>query len=145
MFRMMTPLFLLCFTASALAETVVDAGALAQLDGAAAWPVVDVRDLSDRSRKPIPGALEFGPELDVAGPVLVVAGEDQVAQLTAVAIEARLRGAEAFAVAGGLESLQTIRPDLLRDSGGGNMPGTFTIPSDTCQPGEPLHTYSDEK
>lgn len=145
MFRVIVLLFSLCLAATALAETVVDAEALAGLEGAAEWPVVDVRELAERSREPIPGALEFGPELNVSGPVLVIASEDSIARLSAVAIESRLRSAEAYAVTGGIDTLRTIRSDLLSPLGGGNMPGTFTIPSDTCQPGEPLHTFSEEK
>lgn len=145
MYRLMLLLCTMFVAAAACAETVVDAEALSKLEGAAGWPVVDVRDLAERSREPIPGALEFGPELNLSGPVLVIASEDSIAQLTAVAIESRLRSAQAYAVAGGIETLRTIRSDLLPSVGGSNMPGTFTIPSDTCQPGEPLHTFSEEK
>jgi rhodanese-related sulfurtransferase len=144
MLRLVAGLFSLCLAAATVAEEVVDAAALARLEGAAGWPVVDVRDLSERSREPIPGALEFGPELSVAGPVLVVASEESIAQLTAVAIESRLPSAEAYAVSGGVDTLRAIRSDLLPSPDGSNMPGTFTIPSDTCQVGEPLHTFSDE-
>jgi len=144
MFRLSVLLSSLCLVVTATAEEVVDAKALAGLEGAAGWPVVDVRELADRSREPIPGALEFGPELDVSGPVLVVASEDSIAQLTAVAIESRLRSAVAYAVSGGIDTLRSMRPDLLRLLDDSNMPGTFTIPSDTCQQGEPLHTFSDQ-
>jgi rhodanese-related sulfurtransferase len=145
MFRLMLLLASMWLVASAAAEEVVDAASLARLEGAAGWPVVDVRELADRSREPIPGALDFGPELDVTGPVLVIASEDSIAQLTAVAVESRLRNAQAYAVMGGIETLRTIRPDLLPSMGNGNMPRSFTIPSDTCQPGNPLHTFSEEK
>jgi rhodanese-related sulfurtransferase len=131
--------------AAAVAEEVVDAASLAKLEGAAGWPVVDVRDLSERSRAPIPGALEFGPGLNVSGPVLVLASEESIAQLTAVAIESRLPSAQAYAVSGGIDTLRTIRSDLLPSLGDSNMPGTFTIPSDTCQPGPALHTFTEEK
>lgn len=145
MLRLMALLASLWLAGAAAAEEVVGAEALAKLEGAAGWPVVDVRDLAERSREPIPGALEFGPELEVSGPVLVVASEESIARLTAVAIESRLRSAEAYVVAGGIETLRTIRPDLLPSMGDSNMPGTFTIPSDTCQPGPALHTFSEEK
>ncbi len=145
MFRLIVLLSSLWLTAAATAEEVVDAKALAGLEGAAGWPVVDVRELADRSREAIPGALEFGPELDVSGPVLVVASEDSIAQLTAVAIESRLSSVVAYAVSGGIDALRSIRPDLLQSFGGNNMPGTFTIPRDTCQPGKPLHTFTEEK
>jgi len=145
MLRLMVLLSSLWLVGVAAAEEVVDAEALAKLEGAAGWPVVDVRELAERSREPIPGALEFGPELEVSGPVLVVASEESIARLTAVAIESRLRSAQAYVVAGGIETLRTIRPDLLPSVGDSNMPGTFTIPSDTCQPGPALHTFSEEK
>lgn len=144
MFRLIVLLSSLWLAAAAAAEEVVDAASLAALEGAAGWPVVDARELAERSREPIPGALEFGSELDVTGPVLVIASEDSIARLTAVAIESRLRSAQAYAVLGGLDTLRTIRPELL-PALEGNMPGTFNIPSDTCQPGEPLHTFSEEK
>lgn len=145
MLRLMVLLSSLWLATVATAEEVVDAKGLAALEGAAGWPVVDVRELADRSREPIPGALEFGPELDVSGPVLVVASEDSIAQLTAVAIESRLSSVVAYVVSGGIDTLRSIRPDLLQSFGGSNMPGTFTIPSDTCQPGKPLHTFTEEK
>lgn len=144
MFRLMLLLFTMSLVGAVAAVEVVDAESLARLEGAAGWPVVDVRELAERSREPIPGALELGPELQVTGPVLVIASEDSIAQLTAVAIESRLRGAQAYAVSGGIDTLRRIRPDLLPTLEG-SMPGTFTIPSDTCQPGEPLHTFSEEK
>lgn len=134
---------LLCI--GAVAEEVVDAESLVTLEGAAQWPVVDVRDLADQSRAPIPGALEFGPELVLDGPVLVVGSEDSIARLTAVALESRIDKVQAYAVAGGIDTLRTIRSDLLPSIGSGSMPETFTIPSDTCQPGVPLHTFSDEE
>lgn len=143
--RVMLAWALLIFVSSAAAETLVDAEALAKLEGAAQWPVVDMRELDERSREPIPGALEFGPELNVSGPVLVVASEDSIAQLTAAAIESRLPGAKAYVVSGGIETLRAVRPELLPPPGSSNMPGTFTIPSDTCQPGSPLHTFTEEK
>lgn len=144
MFRLIVLLLSLWLAAAAAAEEVVDAASLATLEGASGWPVVDERELSERSREPIPGALEFGPELDVTGPVLVIASEDSIARLTAVAIESRLRNVQAYAISGGIDTLRRIRTDLL-PAIEGNMPGTFNIPSDTCQPGEPLHTFSEEK
>jgi rhodanese-related sulfurtransferase len=145
MFRLMLLLSSMWLCTIAVAEEVVDAASLAKLEGAAGWPVVDIRELSERSREPIPGALEFGPELNVSGPVLVLASADSIAQLTAVAIESRLPRAQAYAISGGIDTLRVIRPDLLPAMGGGNMPGTFTIPSDTCQPGPALHTFTEEK
>lgn len=145
MLRLIVLLSSLWLATVVTAEEVVDAKALAALDGAAGWPVVDVRELADRSREPIPGALEFGPELKVTGPVLVVASEDSIAQLTAVAIESQLRSAMAYVVSGGIDTLRLIRPELLQSLGDSNMPGTFNIPRDTCQPGKPLHTFSEEK
>lgn len=133
----------LALASAVQAETVVDAEGLQALEGAAYWAVVDVRALSDRSSDPIPNALEFAPDLDVSGPVLVLASDDEVARATAKAIESRLRTVEAYAVAGGMATLRTIRPDLLPSILEGNMPGTFTIPHNTCQTGKPLHTFSD--
>lgn len=133
-----------CLSGVAVAEEVVDAERLASLEGAESWPVVDVRDLVDRSRVAIPGALEFDAQLSLSGPVLVVGSEDSMARLSAVALESRFEGVDAYAVAGGIDSLRAIRSDLPQAPQAGAMPGTFTIPSDTCQAGEPLHTFSDE-
>ncbi|MCW8827947.1 MAG: hypothetical protein OQK94_02700 [Gammaproteobacteria bacterium] len=145
MLRAILLLMSLLFSTGAAAEEVVDAEALAALEGAGHWPVVDVRDLADQSRVPIPGALEFGPELALSGPVLVVGSENSIARLTAVALESRFDGVQAYAVEGGIDTLRTIRTELLPSLGGDSMPGTFTIPSDTCQPGPALHTFSDEE
>lgn len=143
MFRLMA--LALTLVSAVQAETVVDVEGLQALKGAAYWPVVDVRALSERSSDPIPNALEFGPDLDVSGRVLVVASDDEDARATARAIESRLRTVEAYVVAGGLPTLRTIRADLLPSILDGNMPGTFTIPHNTCQTGKPLHTFSSEK
>ncbi len=141
----LTLLLLVCVACNALAETLVDGFELAKLDGAAQWPVVDVRELADRSRAPIPGAFEESMELELSGSVLVIASSDDEAQISAVAIERRLPGVKAYAVLGGLESLKWIRQDLPQTLGDDNMPSTYDIPSDTCQPGEPLQTFGEDK
>lgn len=140
MLRVIRMVCLLALSTGAAAEAMVDAATLSSLEGASQWPVVDVRDLGERSLQPIPGARDFTPELDLAGPVLVVGSDDSAAHRAAAAIEARLSRVQAHWVAGGIDSLRTIRPDL--PAGSGTMPESFTIPSDTCQPGEPLHTFS---
>lgn len=129
------------FTSTLFAETLVDAEALKQLEDVASWPIVDVRELSERSMAPIPGALEFDSELSVEGKVLLVASDNTIASMVAQAIEEKLKDVEVFVVDGGLETLKVIHPELRSLSG---MPGTFNIPTDTCEPGNPLHTFSDE-
>ncbi len=131
-------------TTTLFAETVVDAAALSQMKDAANWPVVDVRELSERSMSPIPGSLDFDSELSVEGKILVIASDHVRALLVARAIEEQLTGVEAFVVDGGLQTLQTLRSELRSLSGESGMPGTFNIPTDTCEPGNPLHTFSDE-
>lgn len=128
-----------------LSETLLEANALQKMEGAKNWPVVDIRELSDRSQSPIPGALEFGPELSLEGKALLVASDITTALLVARSIESRTRTAEVFVLVGGFETLRTIRPELSPSIGDFIMPGTFTIPSDTCKQGEPLHTFSDEE
>ncbi|WP_175452446.1 hypothetical protein [Thiohalomonas denitrificans] len=146
MFRLMVALPWIAMGSTAVAEVVVDAEALAKLEGATGWPVVDVRGPAERSRVPIPDGRDLGPELDeVTGRVLVIASDDEIAQEAARAVESRLRTVEAFAVKGGIDTLRVIRPDLLPSIESGAMPGTYTIPTDTCQPGPALHTFSDEK
>lgn len=137
-------LLLACLSGNANAETLVDADELVKLKGVAQWPVMDVRELTERSRAPIPGALEESTELELSGPILVIASSDDEVQISAVAIEKRLPGVKAYAVLGGVESLQRIRQDLLQTLGDDNMPSTYNIPSDTCQPGEPLQTFSED-
>ncbi len=129
----------------AVAETLVDGEALKNLDGAAHWTVVDARELSERSLEPIPGAIDYGPRLQVEGRILVIASDDSLAARVARSIESRLPTVEAFAVSGGIQTLRVIRPKLLSDLDGGGMPSTFTIPRDTCQPGAPLQVYADDE
>lgn len=145
MSRLTILLMFLLFGVGVAAEEMVDAQALEALEGVGGWQVVDVRDLADRSRSPIPGALDSDPELTLTGPVLVVGSEDRVARLTAAELESRFDGVQAYAVEGGGDTLRAIRVELLPSFSAGSMPGTFTIPSDTCQPGAPLHTFSDEE
>ncbi len=140
-----TAAILLLLAPFAAAETPVDGEALKKLGGAAHWTVVDARELSERSREPIPGAIDYGPGLRVEGRVLVIASADSLAVRAARSIESRLRAVEAFAVSGGIETLAVIRPELLASLEGGGMPGTFTIPRDTCQPGAPLHVYTSDQ
>lgn len=144
MFRL-TLLLLACMGCNAVAETLVDGAELVKLEGAAAWPVVDVRELAERSRSPIPGAFDDGAELELSGSVLIIGSSDDEAQISAVTIEKNFPGVKAYAVLGGIESLKLIRQDLLQTLGDDNMPSTYNIPSDTCQQGEPLQTFGDGK
>jgi rhodanese-related sulfurtransferase len=139
MYRLILLLFT-CLVGTAYGETLVDAVELARLEGAEQWPVVDVREIAERSGAPIPGAFEESAEF--TGPILVIASSDDEAQISAVAIEKRFPGVKAYAVLGGVESLKRIRQDLRQTLGDDNMPSTYNIPSDTCQPGEPLQTFS---
>jgi len=138
-------LLMINFISVAYAEALVDANALKKIEGVENWPVVDVRELSERSQSPIPGALDFDPELNVEGKVLVVASDNATGLLVARAIESRLRTAEVFIVDGGLKTLRTILTELRPSTDEFVLPGTFTIPSDTCEPGKPLHIFSDEE
>jgi len=141
-------------TTGAGAETLVDAQGLAAMEGLATWPIVDARDLSERSQQPIPGTLEFGPEFEVpakllvSGKLLVIGPDTATARRVAKQIEGRIPGITALVPEGGLEMLRGVRPDLggMSSSVGGRwVPSTFTIPRDTCQPGTPAHVFSDQK
>lgn len=140
-------LFILMFTLTieVYSETLMEADTLKKIKGVENWPVIDVRELSDRSQSPIPGALEFGFDLAVEGNVLVVASTNNSASLVAKAIEARIPTAKVYVIIGGFETLRTIRPELEPSKDNFIMPGTFVIPSDTCKQGNPLQIYSDEK
>jgi len=144
MFRL-TLLLLLCLAGNAFAETLVEGAELVKLEDAAQWPVVDTRELAERSRAPIPGAFEESAELELSGSVLVIVSSDDEVKVSAVAIEKRLPGVKVYAVLGGVESLKLIRQDLSQTLGDDNMPSTYDIPSDTCQPGEPLQTFGEGK
>lgn len=144
MFRLTLSL-LVFFACNAVAETLVDGVELSKLEGAAEWPVVDARELAERSRAPIPGALDESTQLELSGSILVIASSDDEAQISAVAIERRHPGVKAYAVLGGIESLKRIRQDLLQTLDDDNMPSTYNIPSDTCEQGEPLQTFGDGK
>jgi hypothetical protein len=129
------------------AETLVDAQALATLEGAAAWPLVDARDLAERSQSPIPGALDPDQAPATAGGVLVIGTDTAGARRVAREIEARLPGSKVVVVDGGVDALRGLRPELANlpsALGITGMPGTFTIPKDTCQPGKPVHTFTDQ-
>ncbi len=144
MFRLTLVLFVF-LGCNAVAETLVGGAELVKLKDAAAWPVVDARELADRSRAPVPGALDERTELELSGSILVIASSDDEAQTSAVALERRYPGVKAYAVLGGIESLKLIRQDLLQTLGDDNMPSTYNIPSDTCETGEPLQTFGDGK
>lgn len=145
---MMKKILMLCLIGpgvSAHAVELVDADGLAGLEGANEWPVVDARDLFDQSRNPIPGAIAYERGITLSGPVLVVASDPRNAREAAEELEGRLEGVEAHAVLGGTEDLRRIRSDLSPETvGNTNMPSSYTIPSDTCQPGPALHTFSDQ-
>ena len=140
-------LFLLVihFTSAVCAETLVNADALENLDGAEDWPVVDVRELSEQSQLAIPGSLDFSPELSVELMVLLVASDNATGILVAQKIESKFPGIEVIVLDGGYETLRTIWPELRPSKDGFSLPGTFTIPSDTCESGDPLHTFSEEE
>ena len=74
-----------------------------------------------------------------------MASDNAKGLLVARAIESRLRTTEVFVVDGGLATLRIIWPGLRLFIDELGMPGTFTIPSDTCEQGKPLHTFSDEE
>lgn len=133
---------------TASADTLLDAQALGATQGIATWPLVDARELSERSRQPIPGALDSGAELTLSGPVLIIGSDPESARRIAQELETRLPGLTAYVPAGGIDDLRALRPELggMAPSGElGAMPGTFTIPRDTCQPGQPAHVFTDEK
>lgn len=134
--------------AEAPAETLLDTQAIASAQGIAAWPLVDGRDLAERSRQPIPGALDPGAAVALSGPVLVIGSDPESARRAALELEQRLPGLTAYVPAGGLDDLRSVRPELgslAPQEAAGAMPGTFTIPRDTCQPGQPAHVFTDQK
>lgn len=149
--RLLTPLTLIGLTlasATTAADTLLDAQALATTQGIATWPLVDARELSERSRQPIPGALDPGSGLTLSGPVLILGSDPESARRVARELEQRIPGLTAYVPAGGVEDLRALRPELggVAPAGElGAMPGTFTIPRDTCQPGQPAHVFTDEK
>lgn len=126
------------------AETLADADMLLTVQGVVDMPLVDARDLSERSLNPIPGSLDYSAELLVVGKVLLLAPDEAVAVDIAQAIESRLPNVHIFIIAGGLETLRMVRPDLLPKPGLYNMPKTFTIPSNTCESGPALHVFGDD-
>lgn len=140
-------LFLLVihFTSVVCAETLLNAEALKSIKGVKNWPIVDVRELSEQSQSPIPGSLDFSPALSVKGKVLLVASDNAAGILLAKKIESKLPSTEVFVLDGGFETLRTIWPELRPSTGGFSLPGTFTIPSDTCESGDPLQIFTDEE
>ena len=140
-------LFLLVihFTSVVCAETLLNADALKNMKGVKNWPIVDVRELYEQSQSPIPGSLDFSPELSVEGKILLVASDNAAGILVAKEIESKFRSTEVFVLDGGLETLRTIRPELRPSTDGFSLPGTFTIPSDTCESADPLQTFTDEE
>jgi hypothetical protein len=134
--------FMLLGPLAANGEMLADASLLEAM-AAADWPVVDGRDLAERSQQAIAGALPFDAELRLdAAHVLVLAEDDAAARVLARVVEARFPGTTAVAVAGGAPTLRGVRRAAAAAFVDG-MPRNFTIPSDTCQPGEPLHIFTD--
>lgn len=136
-----------------MAVTVAEAAALVDGEGvarrgdAAKAPIVDARDISERSLFPVPGALGYEPGLRIAEKVIVVIGDrDEEALAAARALEQRHPGLTALALKGGYETLRGLRPAArLPPRVEGAMPSNFTIPSDTCQTGAALHTFGEEQ
>jgi len=128
-----------------IAETLLDIDNIINYTDIQNWPLVDVRELSERSQSPIPGSLELSSELNIKGNILLVASDNNSAIKIARKIEKEHTDTEVFVLDQGYKTLRLIHPELMPEKTIFSMPGTFNIPRNTCKQGNPIQVYSDKK
>lgn len=101
--------------------------------------VIDARSEGPRKQNPIPFAVVYREGLAVAGNsfAIVIADNDPRALDVAKGL-ATLNAGKIYAVKGGFAAWQQTAAG---GAGGTSMPKGFTIPSNTCEQGKPLHEF----
>ncbi len=133
-------LWLVPGAASAGIALLLDTAQLAEaLKGAQPCCVIDARSEGPRKQNPIPFAVPYRDGLMIAGTsfAVVIADNDTRAMDAARGL-ALLNKGRIFAVKGGFGAW---REALGGGAGGTTMPKGFTIPSNTCEQGKPLHEF----
>lgn len=101
--------------------------------------VIDARSEGPRRQNPIPFAVVHREGMAVTGNsfAIVIADNDPRALDVAKAL-ATLNAGKIYAVKGGFATWQQTVGGA---AGGTSMPKRFTIPSNTCEQGKPLHEF----
>lgn len=101
--------------------------------------VIDARSEGPRKQNPVPFAVIYRDGMPVAGNsfAIVIADNDQRALDVAKGL-AVLNAGKIYAVKGGFGAWQQT---VAGGVGGTSMPKGFTIPSNTCEQGKPLHEF----
>lgn len=131
-------------TEPALAASLADELTVMELLRAPAGiPLIDARGAKERAQAPLAGVRTYEEAMPLAsGPVLLIADSDAAALALAGKIEARHRGVQVYAVAGGAAVLQRLREQVTQSKpSGATIPYEFVIPSDTCQTGPALQKF----
>ena len=101
--------------------------------------VIDARSEGPRRQNPIPFAVIHREGLTISATTfaIVIADNDQRALDVARALAVLNKG-KIYAVKGGFAAWQQT---VAGGAGGTSMPKSFTIPSNTCEQGKPLHEF----
>lgn len=101
--------------------------------------VIDARSLGPRKQNPIPFAIPHRDGMTITATTfaVVIADDDRRAMDVARSLAVLNKG-RIFAVKGGFAAWQQL---LGGGAGGTTMPKRFTIPSNTCEQGKPLHEF----
>ncbi|MDD5404256.1 MAG: rhodanese-like domain-containing protein [Sulfuricella sp.] len=106
--------------------------------------VIDAREEGHRKQQPIPFAVIYNESIKPkAGGFAVVVGDNDRQALAAAQVIVKRSGQDVFAVKGGYAAWKRAQSGGKAPSGEPDtiMPQNFTIPSNTCEPGEALHEY----
>lgn len=104
--------------------------------------LIDARSEPMRKKSPIPFAVNYREGLAISplGFAMVIADTDHRALTVARALAAPGNG-RIYAVEGGYDTWAKIQPGAASAAPKSSMPKSFTIPSNTCEQGKPLHEY----
>ena len=123
--------------------TLLDSAQLVQvLHTGAPCCLIDARNEATRKQSPIPFAVNYREGLAISplGFAVVIADTDQRALAVARALAAPSNG-RIYAVEGGYGTWAKIQPGAAGTAPKSSMPKSFTIPSNTCEQGKPLHEF----
>ncbi|MDH3355003.1 MAG: hypothetical protein OEL79_07300 [Chromatiales bacterium] len=146
--RVLTFLLLTLVSSYTFAAEVLDENELISFgERVKYWPVLDVRDLVERSQRPIAGAQQIDDELEFdAGDIILIIGDDEKSAMqSALAIEKQFPGNTTIVVKEGYKTLRVIHGKKIKNISNSYFPGTFTIPSDTCETAPPVHMFDDSE
>lgn len=140
LFALLLSLAAPCAVQAAGIALLVDTAQLAEaLKSGQPCCVIDARSEGPRKQNAIPFSVPYRDSMMVAAATfaLVIADNDQRALDVARGLAVLNKG-RIFALKGGFAAWQEI---LGGGTGGTPMPKGFTIPSNTCEQGKPLHEF----